>query len=351
MSNSVIFKYGSTLEGKSPEENELVLINNGLATGGDERFGSIYKGSKIVGTTEADNLYTTEAIQIAGGPLADKMSEVFGDEIPAGTSLHDFIKLLACTDTYPSTASLEGTFSTTIPGLNISGSKTNNAVVEIGSTVDVNKINAQATKVNTTDAEVSGLTYGYKTSLDGNVNTGNSISKSWVTTVNADDVYSLTAVANGFSGLTNASAENASARDCYLDTQTLTVGLGTNTLSVSETGVGYTGSIDSIDSVYIVSNIGSTSEDHKTEAIAAQTNVESTPTRITATYSLTGVYPIFNNINGDTLQNEVTNKMSISNSKVFTIDYPAEGDERVAFAYPSGRTITKVENYIEAFNS
>ena len=98
MSNSVNFKFGSTLEGKEIAENDLVAINEGIAEGGNSNYGSIYKGDKILGTTEADKLYTTEDITIAGGPMESILTKVFKDgKIPSGTSLHDFFKLMACT--------------------------------------------------------------------------------------------------------------------------------------------------------------------------------------------------------------------------------------------------------------
>lgn len=179
MSNSVNFKFGSTREGKEITTNDLVAINAGIAEGGNSNYGSIYKGDKILGTTEADKLYTTEDITIAGGPMESLLTKVFKDgKIPAGTSLHDFFKLMACTDTYPSTSSVEGTFSTSITAPSVTGSKSSGSIMEIGSTVTINKITANATSVNTTDAIVSGMTYGYKSTKDDVTNSNTSISKS-----------------------------------------------------------------------------------------------------------------------------------------------------------------------------
>ena len=56
----------------------------------------MYKGSKIIGTTRADQLRTTQNITIAGGPLANELKEVFPDGIPSGTSLQDLLLALAC---------------------------------------------------------------------------------------------------------------------------------------------------------------------------------------------------------------------------------------------------------------
>lgn len=341
MSNSVNFKFGSTLEGKTIDANDLVAINEGIAEGGNSNYGSIYKGDKILGTTEADKLYTTEDITIAGGPMESLLSMVFTDgKIPAGTSLHDFFKLMACTDTYPSTSSVEGTFGVSISAPSISASVRSGSVVEVGSTTKINKISAVASTPSATNAQVSGLTYGYKTVIDGAKNASTSISKSWTYNVNTDDKYSLEASVSGFTGLVNSSDSDATLANCYLDEQTLTVGLGSNKLTVTESGVGYTGSVDGINSVYIVSNIGSTSEDKKTVAIDAQSNVVRTPSNNSSEYTLTGVYPVYNNINGTSLKASVDNKMTLADNTIFEIEFPAENANRVAFAYPANRTVT-----------
>ena len=95
--NSVIFKFGSTIEGKSVDANDLVVINEGLAQGGNEKFGSVYKGDKMVGTTKADSLYTTGDITIAGGPMEDILKTIFpGGKIPSGTSMQELFMNLAC---------------------------------------------------------------------------------------------------------------------------------------------------------------------------------------------------------------------------------------------------------------
>jgi hypothetical protein len=78
MANSVIFKFGSSLDGKVVSENDFIAINKGIAEGGDKRFGSMYKGDKILGTTEADKLYTTAVIGQYG----------------MGTSIQDVVKNL-----------------------------------------------------------------------------------------------------------------------------------------------------------------------------------------------------------------------------------------------------------------
>lgn len=92
MANSVNFKYGSTLEGKTVADGDFVAINKAMAEGAvdsDKMYGSIYKGDKILGTTEADKLMTTEDITVTGVTVGNLAN---GAKIPAGT---DIMSLLA----------------------------------------------------------------------------------------------------------------------------------------------------------------------------------------------------------------------------------------------------------------
>lgn len=343
--SSVNFKYGYTLEDKTVNDGDFIALNDSYAPDaatGSEKYGSIYKGDKIIGTTEADKLYTTEDITIAGGPLETQLNKVFKNgKIPAGTSLHDFFKLMACTDTYPSTVSTEGSFKLSVSAPSVTADGTsNNAVVEVGSTVKLNAITANATTVSTnTSAKVSGLTYGYTTSLGGTVTKNDAITKAWTSSVKDGDTYKLTASATGFTGLVNTSAENASAASCTIAAQDLVAGLGTNKVTVVEDGVGYVASVDAIDSVYVVSNIGSTSEDHKTTKLDAQ-EITPDPANATGTFTVTGVYPVYGNYGDAALKETVDSKFAIANATEFTKTYPAESNIRVAFAYPAGRTLT-----------
>lgn len=109
MSDSVKFKFGSTIDGKEIADNDLVVINEGIAEGGDDRYGSIYKGTKIVGTTKADSLYTTDSITVTGVNVGNLTN---GLEIEAGSSImyilrQMLMKELGVTATRPS-ATLTG---------------------------------------------------------------------------------------------------------------------------------------------------------------------------------------------------------------------------------------------------
>lgn len=92
MANNVNFKFGPTLDGKTVNDGDFVAINKAMAEDAvdtDKIYGSIYKGDKILGTTEADKLMTTEDITVTGVTVGNLAN---GAKIPAGT---DIMSLLA----------------------------------------------------------------------------------------------------------------------------------------------------------------------------------------------------------------------------------------------------------------
>lgn len=114
MSETVKFKVGSTIEGKTVSDSDLIAINKGYADNGNAALGSIYRGEKIIGTTEADKLCITEPLKVTGvtvGNLSDSTSE-----FPIGTDVMSILKQmlmkeLGVSATQPS-ASLSATTGT-----------------------------------------------------------------------------------------------------------------------------------------------------------------------------------------------------------------------------------------------
>lgn len=87
MANSVKFKFSSSLSGKTVEDNDFVAVNKGMAEGASDTekvYGSIYKGDKILGTTEADKLMTTDELTVTGVTVGNLSN---GTKIPAGTDI------------------------------------------------------------------------------------------------------------------------------------------------------------------------------------------------------------------------------------------------------------------------
>lgn len=136
MANSVKFKFGSSLEGKTITDNDFIAINQGLAEGaaeGAEKYGSIYKGDKILGTTEADKLYTTDELTVTGVTVGNLSN---GTKIAAGSDIMSILtkmlmKELGVSATKP-TATLAGDTSKTVEKGTVVSGKTYTATYKDG---------------------------------------------------------------------------------------------------------------------------------------------------------------------------------------------------------------------------
>lgn len=92
MANLGNFKFGSSIEGKQVEEHDFVAINKGFAEDANEdakKFGSLYKGENILGTTEADKLRVTEDIVVTGVSVGNLTN---GTTILTGTDVMSVLK-------------------------------------------------------------------------------------------------------------------------------------------------------------------------------------------------------------------------------------------------------------------
>lgn len=126
MNNSVNFKFGHTLEGKTITDNDFIAVNKGLSSDaerGSEKFGSIYKGDKILGTTEADKLYTTDDLVVTGVSVGNLSN---GTTIAAGSDIMSILtqmlmKELGVTSSNPTATLSGGTSMTYEKGTKISG--------------------------------------------------------------------------------------------------------------------------------------------------------------------------------------------------------------------------------------
>ena len=136
MANNVNFKYGSTLEGKTVNDGDFVAINKAMAEGAvdaDKKYGSIYKGDKILGTTEANKLMTTDELTVTGVTVGNLAN---GTKIPAGTDIMSLLtqmlaKELGVSATKP-TAKLAGDSSQTVETGSVLSGKTYTATYTDG---------------------------------------------------------------------------------------------------------------------------------------------------------------------------------------------------------------------------
>ena len=304
-------------------------------------------GVAVINLT-TDDTYVSENITIAGGPLAELAKQVYtGGTVPQGISIQEFFRNLLCQKIYPITVSSGGSYSISLNSTpSISANVNSGSLQEIGTKVNFNAVTAVMVSENKTNPKVTGFEYGYSDTINGAIIKGpTSVTTTISSSQKSGEVYKLSASKKGFSGSIQENASNAIYSSCKLSATTLTVVLGTNSYTVTETPPKYTYSYSGIDSKYIVSNLGDRSEDKKSEAVAAKTATDSNQPTTSTTFTVTGVYPVYTNISNGAFTDNATTKMNLQTSATFTFEnVPGEvGSNPFMFDFPSDKSVSSFQ--------
>lgn len=287
----------------------------------------------IEDTTET--IKTTDAIPVAGGPLADLLNKAGINSISPDTSMQDLFVSLFTKELWPTNLAFkEGTVSAAIaaPSFTLS----NTGLVEVGATVTIGKTTLSAATMSTTARTYSGFTYGYSSSNDNTKDSSNT-----TITVNASNV-ALNSVNYTMKRTTNGSVENATANTNHaqvtLDSKTFKAIEGTNTVKVDITGPTANATFASMPVYYACSNLGKTSEEHKSVAKDTVTKTSATPSN-SKTLNVTGVYPYYTN------KDNITTfaKLGLTTNKTLDVTFVAEtASNKHAFKIPAKFNVTKI---------
>lgn len=310
MANSVNFKYGSTTEGKTIEANDFVAINKGLAAdaaSGAEKYGSIYKGDKILGTTEANNLVLTSDITIAGGPLEADGKTAFGSTIPAGTSMQDIMMKLFCVEKWPvktngttnistSGATLVSTVST--PSLTYNGKTANNnsTTVEVGTTVSY-EAKSGASSYTATPHKASGFTHGYSAADDNTKDSSDTSKSASFGTISAVSTSVPTLTLSGKVAETINGTAGSASTGAATKSGSVVIAEGDNKIKAQSKSITYTGTCSALAQLYGCSNLNNTHKaDGTTYTSTAKEEVTLTSTAVnsgTIEINCVGAYKVF----------------------------------------------------------
>lgn len=287
----------------------------------------------IEDTTET--IKTTDAIPVAGGPLADLLNKAGINSISPDTSMQDLFVSLFTKELWPTNLVFkEGTVSAAIaaPSFTLS----NTGLVEVGATVTIGKTTLSAATMSTTARTYSGFTYGYSSTNDNTKDSSNT-----TITVNASNA-ALNSVNYTMKRTTNGSVENATANtnpaQVTLDSKTFKAIEGTNTVKVDITGPTANATFASMPVYYVCSNLGKTSEEHKSVAKDTITKTSSTPSN-SKTLNVTGVYPYYTN------KDNITTfaKLGLTTNKTLDVTFVAEtASNKHAFKIPAKFNVTKI---------
>lgn len=287
----------------------------------------------IEDTTET--IKTTDAIPVAGGPLADLLNKAGINSISPDTSMQDLFVSLFTKELWPTNLVFkEGTVSAAIaaPSFTLS----NTGLVEVGATVTIGKTTLSAATMSTTARTYSGFTYGYSSSNDNTKDSSNT-----TITVNASNV-ALNSVNYTMKRTTNGSVENATANTNHaqvtLNSKTFKAIEGTNTVKVDITGPTANATFASMPVYYACSNLGKTNEEHKTEPKDTTTKTSTIPSN-SKTLNVTGVYPYYTNKDNIT----AFAKLPLTTNKTLDVTFVAEtASNKHIFKLPSKFNVTKI---------
>ena len=287
----------------------------------------------IEDTTET--IKTTDAIPVAGGPLADLLNKAGINSISPDTSMQDLFVSLFTKELWPTNLVFkEGTVSAAIaaPSFTLS----NTGLVEVGATVTIGKTTLSAATRSTTARTYSGFTYGYSSSNDNTKDSSNT-----TITVNASNV-ALNSVNYTMKRTTNGSVENATANTNHaqvtLNSKTFKAIEGTNTVKVDITGPTANATFASMPVYYACSNLGKTNKEHKTEPKNTTTKTSTIPSN-SKTLNVTGVYPYYTNKDNIT----AFAKLPLTTNKTLDVTFVAEtASNKHIFKLPSKFNVTKI---------
>lgn len=290
---------------------------------------------KLIVADTTETVKTTDEILVAGGPLADLLNKAGINSISSDTSMQDLFISLFTKELWPTNLAFkEGTVSATIAAPSFTLSSTN--LVEVGATVTIGKTTLSAATMSTTARTYSGFTYGYSSANDNTKDSSNT-----TITVNASNA-ALNSVNYTMKRTTNGSVENATANtnpaQVTLDSKTFKAIEGTNTVKVDITGPTANATFASMPVYYACSNLGKTSEEHKSVAKDTVTKTSATPSN-SKTLNVTGVYPYYTNKDNIT----AFAKLALTTNKTLDVTFVAEtASNKHAFKIPAKFNVTKI---------
>ena len=329
--------------------------------GTNDNYLVMEEGKLAVREIEADDTKLKKPIVVAGlsGQFgAGNYSN--GNTIPAGTDIQTILQNLLCKELYPTATSTNGTISNSIaqPTVTLSHSGT----IEVGTEVSLNSASVAESTVSTTPNKVTGMTNGYSAADDDSADsTATSVSKEWSTS-RTGNAYSMSATVTKFNGGNTTATTPATVATRSMTATTLGYAAeGTNKIKVSVTGDTFTGSVEEIPVMYLVSNLGNTDVSKKTTKVNAQSNITPAAPTNSREVSVTGKYKYFlgysdnttyNQFNSESVRklNAKTNWIEIDGTTTIVSDKPSmtSNGESIVVACPAKYKLATIQNGVGA---
>ena len=314
------------------------------------------------------NTKISEDIEVNGGPLASLLTNAGITAITADMTVADVFSKLLRKENYPTPGYVDASVSASISTPNISISIDDDintsSIMEVGTNVTMEPMSFSATTISSAKAcKVTGLTYGYSSTKDGDINTSTEIIGGNLSS-GVTNQYTRKITVTGFTGGNTVASKPSDLTAVALSNLNIpktnigNIAAGENTIKVSITGGTATVSCDNIDSQYIVSNFGGRSDANKTVANKAKNTASKVPTS-TETYTITGKYMYFI---GDSFEytdakdfdstsiralNKKTGFLNVSGETTAVDSTALKSDGgSIVVACPKGYTLKRIENGI-----
>lgn len=333
--NVTLPKASSTSAGIITSQESIKL--NKILTNGDGTKFLADNGTYITVETEVNTeaVKTTNEIPVAGGPLASLLNSAGITSISSDTNLQDLFMTLFTKELWPSSLTFtEGAPNATISVPSFTLSST--GLVEVGTPITISDTTLSAAVASSTPRKYSGFTYGYSAANDNSKDSDNNTITINGSSVNLlEENYTMARLVNGES---ESATPNTDYSAVTLESKVFNAIEGSNTVKVDIKGPKATATFASMPVYYACSNLGKTSDEHKTVAKESATFSSIVPGN-TKTLTVTGVYPYFTN------KDNITTfaKLPLSTSKLLDITYVAEtADNKHAFKLPSKFTVSSI---------
>lgn len=309
----------------------------------------------------------TSKIVIAGGPLADYAKQVYGNEIPEGTSVNELFTKLFCVEKFPDPAATSsyGSLTSTISKPTMASMPSQDGkCVKIGTEVTLGEVKAANAVANTPKLTFDNFSYGFATT-EGKyeVATSETNPAAVNATVTTNNVtYTLSKEYSGFgkSAIDNTSTTGADASTLSFASETVNVALGENkmTYTLSVSGQVHSATVQAPAVYYPLTNLGNTSLDgvnkkiDKTALYTYTPNPATPASKSNTDVNIYGVYPVYHNSGagtGNLSDNTVEVVGTSKDQTTFEVSYKDDATNQCSFSYPSDRTLT-VQIWNSTFN-
>jgi hypothetical protein len=258
-----------------------------------------------------------------------------GDEYKIGHSIEDILRDILCTELYSKEIKLETIHSKIEFGDEyIIGATAKNysKLMKVGSVLELNEVTLNAATISTCSRQGIGFEYGYSADND------NSKDGDGYPEIEEGTIYNLTGnytLEEKYEGLKEGEAREKVSSETLADVKfpevSVKIGLGPNTITFIAHSPGGNYTLPQYPDYYDVSNLGKTSNEHKLVGASAESKTLDS-VKGEASISVTGVYPVYVNIDSGKLISN-TKEMPLISGKSIEIDVPSEVVSGINFKF------------------